>query len=92
MGLGHLEYRECTNRSRSKIARQDLLEIVGQALSELRSRPTNRDPNNANYGRDCESNRVENCAASLRSGGRARPNEDVKLNRGRSYRMLLCLY
>lgn len=30
--------------------------------------------------------------SSLRSGGRARPNEDVKLNRGRSYRMLLCLY
>lgn len=89
MGLGHLEYPECTNRSRSKIARQDLLEIVGQALSELRSRPTNRDPNNTNYGRDCGSSRVENCAVSLRSGGRALSNEDVKLNRGRFYRMLL---
>lgn len=28
----------------------------------------------------------------LQSGGRARPNEDVKLNRGGFYRMLWCLY
>lgn len=39
--------------------------------------------------------RVDSKIASSRdpqSGGRARPNEDVKLNRGGFYRMLWCLY
>lgn len=87
VGLGHLVSRS----HQSKIARQDVSEIVGRAFSELR--PADKS------GPDQRKLRIVQLElrrklhrAAPQSGGRARPNEDVKLNRGALYRMLLCLY
>lgn len=75
---------ECSNRS-SEIAVQ---EIVGRFQN---CGPADKSGPEQRKLRRVQSSRAGDCNEPC-AGGRAAPNEDVKLSRGAFYRLLRCLY